>query len=203
MHDLVKLTWSRKTIGIQPRTLLPTGRHGMSIGTKRVDYAMGFDLSHPTRTRSYLKSLDQDYPSLNQCEHPMICDRGLFSALEIKKDSSGRDGQIQMGIWCAAGFKKTLCLMRERQGHINTGSSAEQFYDQPIVPLWLVEDATWRLYVGSQDTSDEVLIGGPLLQWSTDTPCEIVTLILSLTATMEWGVEQYLPWFCESIGFER
>ena len=105
---------------------------------------------------------------------------------------SARDGDIQLGIWCAAAFNRRDDLVFERAG---------DSIPLPVVPLWLIEGQFWNLSIALQESRDEIRIYGPIHTFSTRSLGDTVRLISTITAIMDWGVHIYLPWFLASIRY--
>lgn len=190
-----------KTVNVEPAELLPTSVRGRP-NQKRVDYTFSIELPDEKKTFSLMKSMmiqqDVDMWSLCQTEYPSLASRSLFAHLEIKRRFAGTDGEIQMGIWSAAGFRKLRSLLIQRNRAVTNAWSK-----LPVIPTWLVEGETWKLYVSSQQSDERVIVYGPFVSWKTTSAQSIVGLILSLVAVMEWGIQHYLPWFLEAIAWDQ
>lgn len=190
-----------KTVNVQPAELLPTNARGRP-NQKRVDYTFSVELPDEGKTFSLMKSMmikqDVDIWSLCQTDYPSLASRSLFAHLEIKRRFAGTDGEIQMGIWSAAGFRKLHSLLIERNRAVTNAWSK-----LPVMPMWLVEGETWKLYVSSQQFAERVIVYGPFILWKTTSAQSVVGLILSLVAVMDWGIQHYLPWFLETIAYNQ
>ena len=199
--EITGLTLNSKGIDVKPRNLLPTGHFDKNIGPKKVDYAFILEMQDEDSAIAALRRLGRNgIQSLSQAEHPMLRPVTTFSALEIKTQYNPTSPEVQIGIWCAAGFKRLQTIIEARD---NVGPTSRPpgapFPEMPVMPLWLVRDDVWSLYVGSQQSADRIIIHGPLKTWSTQSHLESLRLTLSVTAVMQWGIEVYRPWFLDQI----
>ena len=71
----------------------------------------------------------------------------------------------------------------------------------PIVPLWMIDGDIWKLHFGFQRDWDRIEIHGPTKSWCTSDPESTIRLLSTVRAVMEWGSNDYLPWFLEAINY--
>ena len=143
-----------------------------------------------------LSTSDPSQASLNQTDDEVVYRRPLFCDVEIKRQAASGDGEVQIGVWCAAGFKKLRRMFQTR------GVASAQGYEAlPAMPLWLVEGHEWKLYIATQKQAEEMMINGPVETWSVRTKEGIVRLIMTFTYIMKWGDEVYKPWFLRQVAY--
>ncbi|KAK5203072.1 hypothetical protein LTR96_011313 [Exophiala xenobiotica] len=178
-----------KAIDVSPPALLPTNESNRG-NKKRVDYTICYKL--PDK-RKVVKTLSRyGTHSFTQSNHGRLWNRILFSHVEVKRRRSPKDGESQLAVWTAAGFKK---LQEIRDWHRQTN------WTRPAAqPLWLWEDDELKLYVALMEASDEMVIY-PLAEWQLKQDAQLVSALICITKVMQWAVREYLPWYKILVGY--
>lgn len=122
----------------------------------------------------------------------------MFSQFEVKRKLNARDGDIQLGVWCAAGIKKLEQLWWDRRPMDLATVPSIPAQDQPqtvaVMPLWLWTDETVLLYVAIKTSPEDIEIF-TVSQWSCAQEAGLARLVITLTWIMEWGCSKYLEWW--------
>ncbi len=205
----IKLTLDSKTIDISPSSLLPT-TGGIPSQSKRVDYTICTQLDDSQRLDNLFHG---GGGSVNQTNHFRLHGHVLLSPVEVKRKSTGRDGELQLAVWTAAGFKRIQELMewmkeanKNQDISTETSSDRESANSWPSVrpdretplpavqPLWLWEGDELELSVAFMRGKDELRIYR-MVQWHLERDADLLGAIICLARVMDWALEHYLPWF--------
>jgi hypothetical protein len=191
------LTSRRKSIDVWPGEILPTNALRAGVQKKRVDYTIGCDVEEYSRTHNILRGLEDH--TISQSNHKSLRDRVLFSQLEIKTKSSLVDGKDQLGTWCAAGFNKQKRMWTQRQVNSVTGPPA--LYLAPAV-LWTWTEDVVRFWIAVADWELKLFHGLEEKTFAINETEDLLRVILSMKAVMDWGAAHHLPWVKELIGWD-
>jgi hypothetical protein len=151
--------------------------------------------------------MNDAYHSISQSAVGMMKARSPFSNIEIKAAFGGVDPGPQLGVWCCAGFNKLANLCR-------VGRKGED--EIPFYPCLTAEGHVWSLYVAKRSSVERIVGGytpfvvyelliheqdilGPLSEWRTKSPTQVVSLVLALAEVLRWGHNDYRKWFMSVI----
>lgn len=189
-----------KSIDVNPIFLLPDASEILKVQTKRVDYSFALVFPDRLQAQDILREFPIGERSFCQFDNASVYLKHLFSHVEVKRRLNTRDGEVQLGVWTAAGLKRlhSLCLHRSKslpQGNI--------YGQMPPIPLWSVVDDSWNLSIAIQRDSSQLTILGPVINWTTKEQDSLIKLIITVNRVMQWGVDEYCPWFYKQIAYNN
>lgn len=179
----------RETIDVAPRTLI-SGAY-----TKRVDYSLGLPLADDVLSLRILQQVENH--TVSQGNHFMLNDRMLFSHVEIKKDMSSAEAETQLKLWVCAGFTKQEKLYMQARPRPKA---------RPVLapqPVWIWERDRVKLLIVVADSRRGIVYFLEQSDFLVKDVKSLRLLISTMVAINNWGVNEYLPWFKELIGYER
>lgn len=166
-------------MAVNPPTILPTDAAGVPAQVKKIDFILNLkpDLN---RTRNAFRRMPNPTQySFNQTTDEYHRYSPIAVNIEVKKEH-GVDPLVQLGIWCAAGFKK-----RTLDGD-----------DEEIpMPCLAIEGHYWHLYFAYRNQEGEVIFLGPFPIGSTNMYTGIFQILECLTTLAQWAANDYQTWF--------
>lgn len=179
----------RESIDVAPKSLI-SGTYA-----KRVDYSIGLPLAEDFLSARIFGRVDNF--TLSQGDHSMLHDRTLFSHLEIKKDMNWAEAETQLKLWVCAGFTKQERL------YIQTNPKCRERPALAPQPVWIWERDRVKLMIVVPDGRERIVYFIEQKDFLVKDVGSLRLLVLTMAAINKWGVEQYLPWFKELIGYDR
>lgn len=167
-----------------------------------MDYTIGLNITSQAACERKILQWAANH-TLSQCQHMLVNNRVLCSHVEIKADAGTRDAQFQLGVWCAAQFRKkdSLWLQRACEHRDGDGEAPAKPMLAPI-PVWFWQGKTIQLWIAVMDLHREniTLLNQTEYRIDEETPQSLFEVVNAVSHVMRWGYEEYLPWFRTLIG---
>ena len=180
----------RTSVEISPSTLCPTSSDSVFKDLdKRIDAAIGLNLSSKKRESLITGVYSEGIPSINQTTS-FVNFIPMFANIEVKRPNTDRDPLIQLGTWIAAEFKKS-----QKEGYS---------LDMPVLAI-AIDGDTWDLHMvfapedHIESSTFKCRFVGPMEMGTAKDLYGIYQILNRLCCCADWGIGEYQSWFNEQI----
>lgn len=175
-----------KTASIQPAALGKKHGSGVSMQTKKVDFAVFLEPSTVLAGKIHktLKPLVAQHQSINQTMMSSLRTRPIAFSMETKPPFCGDEtSDVQLSIWVGAGIERLRWMMRkEKSGRM------------PVFPALSMHGHDLYLVVYEAQETQNVMYGKMRLG-GTDTITGVFQIIAAMDILVEWAHTDYREWF--------
>ncbi|KAL8711017.1 MAG: hypothetical protein Q9225_007184 [Loekoesia sp. 1 TL-2023] len=148
---------------------------------RMIDWVLALRLNHnDTKVISdAFSTLQYAKRSLNQSLTDFLRKCPIFLDIELKKELSARDPEVQLAVWASAGLRKKQLM---------------QWSTGLPMPGIVVDGHMWTGYLFFEQNQHVIMLG-PIQMGTTSTPRGTWEIYYQLMHLVEWGTVEYRAWF--------
>lgn len=170
------------------KELVPGNEYGELLKSKMVDFAI--NLGPPLIPLAHVISRLAASPhklqrTCNPSDYSPLCFEPVVLSIETKlPDGGSENDEVQLSFWAMACFNRLRQLIQD-----------------PVamtLPLFLITDARWKLYLAS-DLAHEIHLIDAVDIGTTADIIGCYTILEALRETFKWVEETFAPWFSDGV----
>lgn len=170
------------------KELVPDNEYGELLKGKMVDFAvtLGPPLIPAADVTKRLTTAPRKLQrTINPSDYSPLCYEPIVLSIETKSpDGGSENGEVQLSVWAMAYFNRLRQLIHD-----------------PVtitLPLLLITDARWKLYLAS-DLAGEIHLIDAVDIGTTADLIGCYTILEALKVIFKWVEEIFAPWFLEGV----